>query len=229
MANGYKLDKGFLFDKGWEKQMRKLTPKQFKELFWDLYDMQMNDGPKPEYDDPVMDCIADFASVQIQNRLNGAKRTPTPGGTVGGRVPHNLPTTPGGTVGGTPLKIKYNNNINIIPPLYPPQEGEGEGVTDTFERFWEAYPRKEGKQAARNAWAKPNPDIELCDAILSAVIAQSKSDAWNKENGRFIPAPAKWIAGKRWEDEVTSLAGSFNTDEFFEAALARSYRTEDDG
>ena len=31
--------------------------------------------------------------------------------------------------------------------------------------------------------------------------AQSHSEQWLKDEGRYIPHPATWINGRRWEDE----------------------------
>lgn len=77
MGNGYKLDKGFLFDHSWEKQFRRLKPKDFYTLFWELYDFQRSGGilPVGEHDDNVlMSSIVTFVVPQLRNRINGARR-----------------------------------------------------------------------------------------------------------------------------------------------------------
>jgi hypothetical protein len=71
-----------------------------------------------------------------------------------------------------------------------------------FERFWQAYPRKTAKTAARKAWAKLYPVNGLLDTIMAAVAAQSNSRQWLTDGGRFIPHPATWLNNARWEDEV---------------------------
>ena len=76
---------------------------------------------------------------------------------------------------------------------------------ECFESFWAAYPRKEGKQKARQAFEKVNVPLET---IMSAIEAQKKSPQWTKDGGQFIPHPATWLNGKRWEDQVTT--GSSN-------------------
>lgn len=79
-----------------------------------------------------------------------------------------------------------------------PQKGEcGEG----FEKFWEIYPKKSGRQNAKKAWDKLCPDEELRKTIFEALKKQKKLPQWNKENGQYIPYPAKWLEEKRWEDE----------------------------
>jgi hypothetical protein len=66
-----------------------------------------------------------------------------------------------------------------------------------FAEFWSAYPRKEGKAKAEQAWNKQKPDLAT---VLAALAIAKNSDQWRKDNGQYIPHPATWINGKRWED-----------------------------
>lgn len=70
---------------------------------------------------------------------------------------------------------------------------------EAFEKFWSAYPRKEGKQKAKAAFEKVNVPLEV---LLTAIEKQKESAQWSKDNGQFIPHPTTWLNGKRWEDEV---------------------------
>jgi hypothetical protein len=77
---------------------------------------------------------------------------------------------------------------------------------DRFERFWEAYPRKEKKADAVKAFAKLDPDPPLFAAILAAVETQKRPGGALEmrfaEDGRCtVPHPTSWLNGKRWEDE----------------------------
>jgi hypothetical protein len=74
------------------------------------------------------------------------------------------------------------------------------GESGGFEQFWETYPRKEGKAAARKAFDKLKPDKALLAQMLAAVAVQRMSPGWVKDGGQFIPHPATWLNGKRWED-----------------------------
>jgi hypothetical protein len=76
-----------------------------------------------------------------------------------------------------------------------------------FDSFWQAYPKRVGKGAARRSWAKLRPDLELQAIILAAVAAQRTSDQWCKEDGRYIPNPATWLNQERWADEVAAPPG----------------------
>jgi len=71
-------------------------------------------------------------------------------------------------------------------------------IYDDFERFWQAYPRRVGKQAALKAWDKTKPNIE---EVLIALEWQKETDQWYKNGGQFIPNPATWINQHRWKDE----------------------------
>jgi hypothetical protein len=72
-----------------------------------------------------------------------------------------------------------------------------------FESFWEAYPRKVGKKAARKAWERATDKPEL-SIILLAVEQQKGLEQWKKDNKKWIPHPATWLNQGRWDDEVAS-------------------------
>lgn len=78
-------------------------------------------------------------------------------------------------------------------------------LSAAFDRFWEAYPRRQGKEAARKAWTKIRPDDALLAEMLSALERQRASDQWQRDGGQFIPYPATWLNGRRWEDEPTPI------------------------
>ena len=71
-------------------------------------------------------------------------------------------------------------------------------ISKDFDIFWLAYPKKVGKEAARKAFDKTRPNIEV---ILKAIAWQKESKAWFEKGGQFIPNPATWLNGHRWEDE----------------------------
>ena len=93
----------------------------------------------------------------------------------------------------------------------PPISPKGEESKALFDQFWEIYPRKVNKVAAWKAWQKISPDLTLFTQIINAVKAQSRSESWRRDGGRYIPYPSSWLNGRRWEDELpdsTSPSGS---------------------
>lgn len=94
----------------------------------------------------------------------------------------------------------FFNRIDNISPNNPPISPQGESAS-LFARFWALYPRKQGKAAARKAWDKLKPDMELCRLMSKALHTQMASEEWQRDEGRYIPYPATWLNGRRWEDE----------------------------
>ena len=89
------------------------------------------------------------------------------------------------------------------------KEKEKEGKPDFpnrpvagFERFWQLYPRKEGKLKAKEAYIRCGVEPEV---LLDSIRRQCSSDQWLRENGRYIPLPASWLEQRRWEDEVAAV------------------------
>lgn len=70
----------------------------------------------------------------------------------------------------------------------------------SFEDFWSAYPRKVAKADARKAWDRMRPPV---DKILEALKWQRLTDQWQRDGGQFIPYPASYLRGERWEDSPT--------------------------
>lgn len=72
-----------------------------------------------------------------------------------------------------------------------------------FDRFWEAYPRKEAKPKAQRAFAKLKVTEELLNVMLEAIRQQAKVKCWDRpELRKYIPHPATWLNNRRWEDEI---------------------------
>jgi len=123
------------------------------------------------------------------------------------------------------LTIKATNKFSVITiinwPIYQGSEGderpterptkdqqrttnknvEEEYIYDHFASFWKAYPRRVGKKAALKAWERlhngkgKTPSLEM---ILHAIDRQRRG--WS--DPKYIPHPATWLNGRRWEDET---------------------------
>jgi hypothetical protein len=78
---------------------------------------------------------------------------------------------------------------------------EAEKKARDFEAFWTAYPKKEGKKDAQAAWNGVDAPVSV---IVAAVAEKRKCEDWQKERGKYIPLPATYLRGKRWEDEATA-------------------------
>ena len=63
-----------------------------------------------------------------------------------------------------------------------------------FEEFWDAYPRKVGKDAARLAYAKAR--IRASAGNIIAGLARAR---WPRDP-QYIPHPSTWLNQGRWQD-----------------------------
>jgi len=70
-----------------------------------------------------------------------------------------------------------------------------------FDVFWARYPRRESKKDARKAWDVLKPTPELVEHMLEALRWQIVSEQWTKADGQFIPLPATYLRGERWQDQ----------------------------
>ena len=84
--------------------------------------------------------------------------------------------------------------------LSHPEKTRGTDYPDSFLKFWEAYPKKVGKDAAFRAWKKIKRPVETVDAILEALRWQNDLSQWRQNNGRYVPNPATYLNEGRWKD-----------------------------
>ena len=96
-----------------------------------------------------------------------------------------------------------NPNTNPNPNPTPTRAGAHETQPDdSFNRFWDEYPKKVAKQDAIKAWEKLRPDASLVTGIMNGLFKWKSSDEWKRNEGQFVPYPATWLNHRRWEDEV---------------------------
>jgi hypothetical protein len=125
---------------------------------------------------------------------------------------------------GSRKKEVGSKDVGGKPPKAP------QGGSTGFERFWAAYPKKVGKEAAKKAFSKVKVPVE---SLLAAIERQKCSDQWSKDNGQFIPNPTTWLNQGRWEDELPSSSsgvqatGTFAPGDFERQSAERLRRIRD--
>lgn len=87
--------------------------------------------------------------------------------------------------------------------LNPITEVQSVGNDVAFESFWSEYPNKTAKQAAIKAWQKLKPSDSLFNLMMAAL---KKQKPYFKTG--FIPHPATWLNGRRWEDDIQTCEQS---------------------
>ena len=86
--------------------------------------------------------------------------------------------------------------------ISPKAKGKVDLSNDNFEEFWKEYPRKQAKVDAEKAFKSLNPSEDLLAVIIADISSRKQSEAWQKDSGKYIPLPATYLHGKRWEDET---------------------------
>lgn len=152
---------------------------------------QKSEYSKRYYRGHVQNAVQNVVQNTVQN---GHPPSPSSPSSAPFLPPSSLPPEP-------PLSTPPYNPPSS-PSLSPSPRDVSRADEDRFSRFWAAYPRKVGKQAAKKSWSRLHPSEELTQAILQAVEAQKQSRQWRENNGQFIPNPATWLNQGRWEDEL---------------------------
>lgn len=97
-----------------------------------------------------------------------------------------------------PISPKGDAPSFDLAPANPSSESK---IDQEFSEFWMAYPRKQGKQAARRAFGKARKAASLRDIAtgLNAHVA-----VWPEASdprAKYIPHASTWLNEGRWEDE----------------------------
>lgn len=151
---------------------------------------------KSSYDRTLWYAFTDYATSILQNRQmevpemsnqNDESDTPIPDNNTGGNTGK-----------------KTHNNISD-----KPKRNRAE-YSELFERFWSAYPKKVAKGTASKAFEKMHPDESLLQDILTALDWQKCTEQWKQNGGKYIPHPASYLNGRRWEDERQEEADGDN-------------------
>ena len=85
------------------------------------------------------------------------------------------------------------------PLPYPGRPAARRRALSGFEDFWELYPLKVDPIVAEEAWCEA---LDVADA--ATILAGA--ERYGQVAGRFVLAPARWLAERRWEDELAALA-----------------------
>jgi biotin operon repressor len=75
-----------------------------------------------------------------------------------------------------------------------------EAVCGAFNEVWEAYPRKEQKPKAKQAYKAMSPDAQTHASILAGIKVWSGSEQWNREGGKFVSHLSNFLTNRQWED-----------------------------
>lgn len=108
-------------------------------------------------------------------------------------------------------RVRDESNADSVTNALPREEkiyktscSNDEHSNDDFEQFWTAYPKKQAKQDAAKAFRSAKLKPEQLQTVLQDIKRRGSSPDWQKDGGKFIPLPATYLRGKRWEDAPLS-------------------------
>lgn len=145
-----------------------------------------------EVDGETFFAIRNWEKHQAASYRQGEPKHPAPPQHALGTSSHADCTTPSaGREGKGRERAAHDNTSSGAPPTRP---GDG------FDDWWDRYPRKVAKKAARKAWTRLKPaDRQAARTALDAHCA-----IWARGDPKFIPHPASWLNAARWEDTLTT-------------------------
>lgn len=82
----------------------------------------------------------------------------------------------------------------------------------SFEDVWSRYPKKVGKEKARQAYIQAIKEGTNPLEILVAVALYRQHAVCSIEH-RYIPTGGKWFSEKRWQDDVPSISSKLGFDD----------------
>ena len=105
------------------------------------------------------------------------------------------------------LDLDVEVRTHQTPPLVSPESSlEQATKSAAFDVFWEKWPRKQNKTAARRAWMKV--PLQEYGPVMTGLEKWLVSDQWQRG---VIPHPATWLNAKRWQDEdIPQFGGGSN-------------------
>lgn len=106
------------------------------------------------------------------------------------------------------ITTKITTEITKDKRLCSSQQKTLDELDNSFEIFWEAYPRKVQRKDALKAWDKNSKNLEV---ILKDIKDRLASGEWRDK--KFIPYPTTYLNGERWKDEIIHIDDSSQRDQ----------------
>jgi DNA-binding transcriptional regulator YhcF (GntR family) len=103
-----------------------------------------------------------------------------------------------------------NDHLTRTTELEPVEREPLNNISESFDDFWNVYPRKQGKGKAREAFMKAVKTAGL-EAVMSG--ARRYASDPNLPDPKFVPLPTTWLNQERWDDGPLPLNRSLTNSE----------------
>jgi hypothetical protein len=100
---------------------------------------------------------------------------------------------------GTNMSTRLDKNVQvtITTELEPLELEPHNDIVQAFNKFWDVYPRKQGKGKAKEAFIKASKIAQVDDVVAGA---ERYAADRNLPDPKFVPLPATWLNQERWDD-----------------------------
>lgn len=206
------LEYGFLFLYDWLPAFQNLPAKEFKALMLALIDRQREGKALPAFRNPMTEGYAHIIETVIRRRLEGAKHAQK------GQAPQGDPSgDPMGDPQGYPVPYIREEKEKITVNSISKEEGEGEKSPAPPA----SGPLSEQEKQVLLSKGLPAAYLEQCGERAAAYAHKTGRDLlrvlcewWKKDKYSFAAAQKAAAIEKAY---------SFDTNEFFKAAMERTY------
>ncbi len=82
---------------------------------------------------------------------------------------------------------------------------------EQFARFWEAYPRRDGRHKASQSWRRAIDDGADPENLICCAQSYAARCVEMKTERQFIKMPQTWLNGKCWDDEQETVDAANDT------------------
>ena len=109
-----------------------------------------------------------------------------------------------------PLNPSLNPSISKKENIIQKKETEA-AEQETFARFWEAYPRRDGRHKASQSWRRAIAEGADPENLICCAQSYAARCVEMKTERQFIKMPQTWLNGKCWEDEQETVDAANDT------------------
>jgi len=71
-----------------------------------------------------------------------------------------------------------------------------------WEKVWSAFPKRVDEKKARAVYLESDVSPQR---LIDSLADWSQTDEWTRDNGRWIPAPARWLERAGWTEQPTQI------------------------
>lgn len=149
--------------------------------------------------------VHDRADTDVRSKSESADETPN------SEERDRTPATGGtSTSARTSTSDKPKTNSSSSKKRYTSDRKQAEPPPEhpLFAEFWKAYPRREGKAKAREAFANAVTNGAKPEILVSAAARYASYNTRAKTELKYIAHPTTWLNQERWEDDYGNGAGS---------------------